>query len=78
MRETHCGQCRKELEWEEETPGYHTAQCRCGRRYSLLKIIRDKAQKKLPAWAKTTCSIETHSWEQRARIDADYHGEIQT
>ena len=78
MRDTHCGQCGKELEWEEETPGYHTARCQCGRRYSLLRTVIDEARRKLPAWAKKFTCSGTHSWEQRARIDVEYHGEIQT
>lgn len=73
MRETHCGQCRRQLEWEQEKPGYHVAECRCGRKYSELKLVRDKAQKKLPEWS-SAGSHETHSWQQRERIDYDYNG----
>ena len=64
-----------ELEWEEEKPGYHVAACACGRKYSELRLVKSKAQRKLPEW-ESAVRHETHSWAVRAQIDRDYHGEI--
>ena len=75
MRDLECGQCRRDLEWEEEKPGYHVAACACGRKYTELKLVKDKARLRLPLRPEEV-HRETHSWEARAQIDRDYHGDV--
>lgn len=73
--DVYCGQCGKELQWEEIHAEYRSAACPCGRRYSELVVPQGEVSKKLP-----TCCVDrgnsTFSYKARLHIDFEYEGSI--